>query len=162
MDANTSGTVKAWISRLEAAMGITIGATEQGAFALRTQGGAPVVIEPVAGQMGLILSGQIGTVDDTTPTPLLLALLAANLVPGMVAPSSIGLQPADHTLVVRLLWTPSEAGWTQDGFFNVLSAFGEQVDALAAAIASRSIEQLLPSKAPAPDAAPAQGPAHFA
>lgn len=162
MDADTSATVKAWIARLEAALGIVIGATDEGAFALRTKGGAPVVVEPIAGQSGLALSGQIGTADETASPTLLLALLAANLVPGMVAPASVGWQPEERALLLRLLWTPSQAGWTGEGFFSVLGAFGEQVDALAAAIASHDIERLLPAKTPDPDTAPGPGPAHFA
>lgn len=162
MDAKPSDTVKTWISMLEASMEITIGATDEGAFALRTKGGAAVTIEPVAGQMGLILSGQVGTVDETSAPSLLLALLAANLVPGTVAPACLGWQPIERALVLRLLWTPSEAGWTADAFFSVLGAFGEQVDALAAAIASRDIEQLMPASPREPEPAAALGATHFA
>ncbi len=162
MKSDTSATVIEWISQLEAAMGITMGATDNGAFALRTKGGAHVLVEPVAGQAGLVLSGQLGTVDETPSASLLLAILAANLIPGMVAPSRIGLQPKDRALVLRLLWTPSETGWTADSFFSVLGAFGEQVDALAGAIASRGIEQLLLPPLAETDTAPAQSPVHFA
>ncbi|WP_187395084.1 type III secretion system chaperone [Pigmentiphaga aceris] len=145
MDIDTSAVLREWTQKLEQAMGLTIGADDSGAFALHTQGGAPVVVEPVPGQQALILSSDLGTIDSNTPATLLRALLVANFQPGIVAPSVIGLQPQDGTITLRLIWTPNDAGWTYEFFVDVLGAFGEQTDALAQSVKSRDIERLLPT-----------------
>ena len=61
----------------------------------------------------------------------------------MAYPSSIGLHPAEQTLILRLLWAPAQDDWRGEAFLELLAAFGMQVDALAGAIASRQIESLL-------------------
>ena len=147
MDFDSGAALREWALNLERAMNTTIGVDDSGAFALHTKGGAPVVMEPVPGQHAAILSAGLGTVDDSTPRRVLQALLAANLQPGVVGPSVLGVQPQDGTVTLRLIWTPNDEGWRYESFVDVLSAFGQQVDTLAASIASREIERLLPDDA---------------
>ena len=152
MDFDSGAALREWAQNLERAMNTTIGTDDSGAFGLNTKGGAPVVVEPVPGQGAAVFSAGLGTVDQNTPAAVLQALLAANLQPDVVGPAVLGLQPQDGTIALRLIWTPSDEGWRYESFVDVLGAFGEQVDTLAAAIASGEITRLLNGNA-APGAA---------
>jgi hypothetical protein len=155
MDFDSGAALREWAQNLERAMNTVIGTDDSGAFALHTKSGAPVLVEPVPNQHAVVLSAGLGTVDDSTPRRVLQALLAANLLPSVIGPSVLGLQPQDGSITLRLIWTPNDDGWRYESFVDVLGAFGDQVDTLAASIESREIERLLPRDAlpgPADDA----------
>lgn len=143
MQANAATELRDWIGQIESALGVIISATDEGAFSLYTRGDRAILIEPVRGQLALVLTGALSETDETMSANLFRALLAANVVPGMAYPSSIGLHPAEQTLILRLLWAPAQDDWRGEAFLELLAAFGMQADALAGAIASRQIESLL-------------------
>ena len=141
MQANAATELRDWIGQIESALGVIISATDEGAFSLYTRGDRAILIEPVRGQLALVLTGALSETDETMSANLFRALLAANVVPGMAYPSSIGLHPAEQTLILRLLWAPAQDDWRARPFLSCLRPW--QVDALAGAIASRQIESLL-------------------
>ena len=104
MQANAATELRDWIGQIESALGVIISATDEGAFSLYTRGDRAILIEPVRGQLALVLTGALSETDETMSANLFRALLAANVVPGMAYPSSIGLHPAEQTLILRLLW----------------------------------------------------------
>lgn len=142
MESNTTSHLRAWLASIETTMGIIIGADERGAFALRTQAGKEIAVEPVADVQALIFSGLVGTVDDTTSASLLKALLAANFL--ILAPSVVSLQTTEGLIVLRLIWDPVEAHWHEEAFIEALTDFSRQVDAVAESITTGSLETLLP------------------
>lgn len=143
MDFDSANDLRHWAASIETALGITLGSTETGAFVLHSTAGNKLGIEPVPGMRALALTGQIGTADGTFGERKLRALLALNLTAGLSGTGVIGVAPDSHAVLVRLLWTPVEAGWTEDIFTAVLAAFAEHVDALSAALANGEIEHVL-------------------
>ena len=139
MQANAATELRDWIGQIESALGVIISATDEGAFSLYTRGDRAILIEPVRGQLALVLTGALSETDETMSANLFRALLAANVVPGMAYPSSIGLHPAEQTLILRLLWAPAQDDWRGEAFLSCLRPLA-WVDALAGAIASRQIE----------------------
>jgi hypothetical protein len=147
MHTEPSGALRQWGERIEQSLGIQLGIREDGAFALRSKGGALVGVEPMPGTRGVALNGELGTNSESLPARTLRALLAVNLAPGLSGTGFIGLVPQTDALILRLFWTPKEPGWTEDTFMGVLTTFAEHVDALAASIASRDVERILDASA---------------
>ena len=120
MQANAATELRDWIGQIESALGVIISATDEGAFSLYTRGDRAILIEPVRGQLALVLTGALSETDETMSANLFRALLAANVVPGMAYPSSIGLHPAEQTLILRLLWAPAQDDWRARPFLSCL------------------------------------------
>ncbi|MGX5659120.1 type III secretion system chaperone [Castellaniella ginsengisoli] len=144
MDTESSVALRQWGARIEQALGIQLGSREDGAFALRSKGGALVGVEPMPGTRGVALNGELGA-SGSLPDRTLRALLAVNLAPGLSGTGIIGLVPQTDALILRMFWTPAEPEWTEDAFMAVFTTFAEHVDSLAAAISSRDIERVLES-----------------
>lgn len=147
MNTESSDTLRQWGERIEQALGIPLCVREDGAFALRSKGGALVGVEPMSGSRGVAFNGELGNTASELPPRTLRALLAINLAPGLSGTGFIGLAPQTDALILRMYWTPAESGWTEDTFMGVLTTFAEHVDALAASIASRDVERILDSSA---------------
>ena len=143
MDFDASTDLRQWAASIETALGITLGSTDAGAFVLSTKAGALVGIEPATAMRALVLTGQIGVADETMSQRRLRAMLALNLTAGLSGTGVLGLAPDTNAVLLRLIWTPVEAAWTEEVFAAVLSAFAEHVDALSAALASGEIEIVL-------------------
>lgn len=152
MELDSAMALRGWAERLEDAWGIGIGITDEGAFVLETEGGAQVAIEPVPQQPALVLTAELGEVDDNTPPHLYQALLALNLNPVLSGSGHVGIAPQTHQILLRLVWSPGEEQWQEDRFFQLLAAFGTHAEQLARAIASRDIEKILlrPSESTVP------------
>lgn len=153
MDLDSVNDLRRWAASIETALGITLGSTETGAFVLHTTGAATVGIEPVPGMRALALTGQIGVADGAFGERKLRALLALNLAAGLSGTGVIGVAPDSHAVLVRLMWTPVDEGWTEEIFTAVLTAFAAHVDALSAALANGEIEHILnafPDRSSAP------------
>jgi len=134
--------LREWGIRLEQALNISL-VDHNGALALKTKAGHLFGVGPVLGQAALIFTGIIGSADETMASRTLYALLAANMNPSLTGTGSIAVVPQTRDIVFRLVWMPAEHNWTEQMFGAVLAAFAEHVDALAATIANREIEQLL-------------------
>ncbi len=60
MHTESSDTLRQWGTHIEQALGIPLGIREDGAFALRSKGGALVGAEPMPGTLGVALNGGTG------------------------------------------------------------------------------------------------------
>ena len=78
MQANAATELRDWIGQIESALGVIISATDEGAFSLYTRGDRAILIEPVRGQLALVLTGALSETDETMSANLFRALLAAN------------------------------------------------------------------------------------
>ena len=143
MDFDSANDLRRWAGHIETTLGITLGSNAQGAFVLRTKGGAMVGIEATPNLRALALTGQIGIADAAMSAKRLRALLAINLAAGLSGTGSIGLVPENNALVLRLVWVPVEAAWNEEVFTAVLTAFAEHVDALSTALTIGEIETIL-------------------
>ncbi|MBS7777955.1 type III secretion system chaperone [Acidovorax sp. CCYZU-2555] len=152
LDSATS--LRNWAKSIEDAWDITIGFTDEGAFVLETQGGVQLGIEPVPQRPALVLTAELGEVDDSTPPQLYQALLALNLDPILSGTGHVGIAPQTRQILLRLVWSPGEEQWQEEAFFQLLAAFGRHAEQLARSIASRDIEKVLapPIESAAPDA----------
>ena len=153
MDTESSVPLRQWGTRIEQALGIQLGIREDGAFALRSKGGALVGVEPMAGTRGVALNGELGK-SGALPDRTLRALLAVNLAPGLSGTGFIGLVPQTDALILRMFWTPAEPEWTEDAFMAIFTTFAEHVDSLAAAISSRDIDRIVETSDSADGTAP--------
>lgn len=143
MVLNSATSLRNWAKSIEEAWDITIGFTDEGAFVLQTTAGIQVVIEPVPQRAALVLTAELGKVNDSTPPRIYQALLALNLEPVLSGSGYVGISPQTHEILLRLIWTPAEEHWSEEPFFQMLAAFGNHADQLAQAIASREIEKVL-------------------
>ncbi|MCP1118073.1 type III secretion system chaperone [Robbsia andropogonis] len=143
MNADATGDLRRWSLNIETALGITLSATENGAFALRTKGHAMLSVEVAPHHHALILTGQIGTADDSISHRSLKALLALNMSPGLSGTSCIGMAPENNALLMRLIWIPPETAWNEVAFTAVLTAFAEHVDALSMSLINGEINSIL-------------------
>jgi len=143
MDFNSANDLRRWAANIETALGITLSCNDNGAFALRTKGGAMVGIEAAPKLRALVLTGQIGIADETLSARRLRALLAINMATGLSGGGCLGLAPENNALLLRLIWAPVDAAWDEDAFAAVLTAFAEHVDALSTALANGEIETIL-------------------
>ncbi|MFA5488502.1 MAG: type III secretion system chaperone [Candidimonas sp.] len=154
MNVDSAGSLREWILKLEQMLQAPISISDSGSAVLRTKGGALFGIEPIPGDASLVFTGRIGTVDAAMTVKTLKALLAVNMSPGLSGFACVGLTPGNDDILLRLIWTPSEAGWTEGAFASILAAFAEHVDALAAALANGEIEKILSVSSVAEESAP--------
>ena len=63
--ANAATELRDWIGQIESALGVIISATDEGAFSLYTRGDRAILIEPVRGQLALVLTGALSETDET-------------------------------------------------------------------------------------------------
>ena len=163
MDFDSASDLRHWAANIEKALGITLSCSDKGTFALRTKAGAMVGVEAAPKMRAVVLTGQIGTADETMSARRLRALLAVNMAPGLSGTGCLGLAPENNALLLRLVWAPVAAAWEEDAFAAVLIAFVEHVDALSAALANGEIEAILDvSNGPPPPADAAVDTVQFA
>lgn len=143
MNTDSATSLGLWAASIEQAWGITIGFTDGGAIVLETAAGANVGIEPVPEERALVLTAELGEVDDDSPLSLYQALLALNLSPVLTGKGCIGVEPQSRKILLRLTWAPEEAQWQEESFLQLLAAFGSHADQLGLAIASGEIESVL-------------------
>lgn len=143
MESDSATSLGLWAASIEQAWGITIGFTDGGAFVLETAAGANVGIEPVPERRALVLTAELGEVDENSPLSLYQALLAVNLSPVLTGTGCIGIEPQSRKILLRLTWAPEEAHWQEESFLQMLAAFGSHADQLGLAIASGEIESVL-------------------
>ena len=153
MDFNPEISLRSWAKSLEDALDISIGMTDEGAFVMQTAGGANVGIEPVPNQRALVLTGELGAVDDTATVRWYQSLLVVNFTPALTGTGFIGMEPQTRQLVLRLPWSPPEDQWHEESFLQLLALFARHVDQLAPLIATPAIENVLNSAAAADAAA---------
>jgi len=158
MESDSATSLGLWAASIEQAWGIPIGFTDGGAFVLETAAGANVGIEPVSERRALVLTAELGEVDDDSPLSLYQALLAVNLSPVWTGTGCIGIEPQSRKILLRLTWAPEEAHWHEESFLQMLAAFGSHADELGLAIASGEIESVLaPAADPCGTALPSMG-----
>lgn len=135
--------LRSWGSRLEQALGIPICPDDSGAMVLKTKQGQALGITPVPGHGVLVFTGILGIADASVRVDTLLALLALNMAPSCSGMGCVGLAPDTREIALRLSWVPAPENWTEQAFAATLTAFVEHIDALATAIVSGDIEQIL-------------------
>lgn len=108
MDFDSAPVLRNWARNIEEAWGIVIGFTDEGAFVLETGGGVQMAIEPVPERAALVLTAELGEVDDSTPPRLYQALLAMNLDPVLSGTGHVGMVPQSHKIILRLIWSPDK------------------------------------------------------
>jgi hypothetical protein len=143
MEFDSAKDLRRWAANIETALGITLSCSENGAFVLRTKAGAMVGVEAAPKLRALVLTGQIGTADETMSVRRLRALLALNIAAGLSGTGCLGLAPENNALLLRLTWSPVDAAWDEDAFTATLIAFAEHVDALSTVLTNGEIETIL-------------------
>ena len=90
MQANAATELRDWIGQIESALGVIISATDEGAFSLYTRGDRAILIEPVRGQLALVLTGALSETDETMSANLFRACSRPTWCPAWPIPAASG------------------------------------------------------------------------